>query len=628
VSEAVLSGINIFPVKSLSGFSQSASYVTSSGLAFDRRFMLCTPEGELLSAREVPMLLRYTVVLREQGIEVRAPDGARLSLEYPQLFQNYRQVNVWGTEVNAQLCGEQFDVWFSQQLQRPCQLVFFGEQSERSTINHPEIPVGFADAYPLLLISEASLADLNSRTAVPVTMEHFRTNLVVSNCDAFAEDSWKRIRIGEVEFEVVTPCSRCVMTTYDPVTTKVLAEAEPVKTLTNYRSGTDNQIYFGQNLIALNEGHIRQGDKVEVLDTQVAQSYPNQAPIIHSDLPAATEQTLWQADQRIDLTCISRVNETPDVVTFRFKRPDHLRIDYLAGQFITIYPVINGQEISRCYTLSSSPSRTADIAITVKRVTDGEISNWLHKHLQVGDHIAATGPTGDFHVNSANGSKLLLLSAGSGITPMLSIARYLSDVHSERDIIFYHQARTESDLICEDELLWLKRQNSKLQLIFSLSQPEPNWLGIKGRISREQLIHEIPDLHERYVLCCGPEGFMQQAKDYCRQLGLAEQKWLEESFGKPPGYEADEAQLAEFNLTINETTFKGDNQKPILIQAELNGLPIAYGCRAGVCGVCKVKLLEGEVIRNSEIPLSEDEKREGIILACSCIPESDLKIEK
>ena len=113
MSETVLSGINIFPVKSLGGFAQSSSYVTSSGLAFDRRFMLATPDGELLSARETPKMLLYKVLLKEDGIEVVSPDGGHLSLAYPQLFQNYRQVNVWGTEINAQHCGEQFDKWFS-----------------------------------------------------------------------------------------------------------------------------------------------------------------------------------------------------------------------------------------------------------------------------------------------------------------------------------------------------------------------------------------------------------------------------------------------------------------------------------------------------------------------------------
>lgn len=624
--ETVLSSINTFPIKSLRGINLSDSFVTQSGLSFDRRFMLSTPDGDLLSARTAPQLLLFSTLLREDGIEVIAPDDEHLTIRYPDFFQNYRQVEVWGSEINAQLCGEHFDEWFSSKLGRPCQLLYFGDQSERVTSRRPETPVGFADGYPLLVISEASLVELNKRSGSPVTMEHFRTNLVVNGCEAFAEDSWKKIRIGEVEFEIVKPCSRCVMTTYDPNTAEPMLAGEPITTLAKFRLGEDNEVYFGQNLVALNEGHIKQGDVIEVLETQEPDIYPYNAPVLNPDSRHFDNLKVWEADQRLELSCVSRVQETHDVVSFRFQLPRGVKADYLSGQFITLFPMINGEEISRCYTLSSSPSRNSDISITVKRVTDGEVSNWLHANLNVGDKIEATGPLGEFHVNASTKNKLLLLSAGSGITPMLSMARYLSDIHSSRDIVFYHQARKESDLICEDELLWLKKQNPNLRLIFSLSQPDPDWLGIKGRISREQLIHEIPDLTERAVMCCGPEGFMQQAKDFCRQLGLAEQHWFEESFGQPPGYE-ESSVTKSLSLTLGNKTFTGDNQANLLVQAELNRVPIAFGCRAGVCGACKVLLVEGEVNRRSEIPLTDDEKRQGIILACSCIPETDLKVE-
>lgn len=626
MSQIQLSAINTFPVKSMAGVTTSNAFVTQAGLAFDRRFMLSDPEGELLSARQAPKLLQFQTLLREDGLEIIAPDGEHLTLRYPELFQNYRQVTVWGTEINAQHCGEWFDEWFTEKLGRPCQLLYFGEQSERFTSRRPDIPVGFADGYPLLLISKASLADLNSRSATPVTMDQFRTNLVVDGCDAFAEDRWKRIRIGEVEFEVVKPCSRCVMTTYNSKTAETLPAGEPIKTLANYRLGSDNEVYFGQNLIALNEGQISLSDSVEVLETMEAEQYPDNAPILSPVQQKTDKASLWSHEQFLSLRCISRVEETRDVVTFRFALPKSAIIDYTAGQFITLYPEIAGTEKSRCYTLSSSPSRPVDIAITVKRVTGGQVSNWLHDNLKVGDYIKASGPIGEFNVHSSAAKKMLLLSAGSGITPMLSIARYLSDIHSGRDIVFYHQARTEADLICEDELLWLKRQNPNLQLIFSLSQPESNWLGIKGRISRNQLIHEIPDLPQRSVMCCGPEGFMQQAKEFCRQLGLAEQRWYEESFGKPPGI--DPLPLDQtLQIHFGERTVTGNNKETLLEQAEDSGLFIPSGCRAGVCGACKVKLITGEVHRSSEIPLTEDEKREGVILSCSCVPETDITIE-
>jgi uncharacterized protein YcbX len=269
VSEVTLSSINVFPIKSLGGLNLSDVFVSEQGLSFDRRFMLSNPDGELLSARQIPSLLQYSVLLRDDGIEVIAPDGDHLSIKYPELFQNYKQVTVWGTEINAQHCGIGFDEWFTEKLGRDCHLLFFGEQSERFTSRRPEKPVAFADGYPILVISQASLDDFNSRSSTPVTMDHFRTNLVVDGCEPFAEDSWKRIRIGEVEFEAVKPCSRCVMTTFNPSTGEKMAEGEPINTLTKYRLGADNEVYFGQNLIPLNEGKISTTDRVEVLETTI-----------------------------------------------------------------------------------------------------------------------------------------------------------------------------------------------------------------------------------------------------------------------------------------------------------------------------------------------------------------------
>lgn len=633
MSDIQLSTINIFPIKSMANISLSSAFVTESGIAFDRQFMLSDPDGELLTARQLPAMLHFQVLIKQDGIEIIAPDGDHLSLHYPELFQNYRQVTVWDAEINAQHCGIQFDEWLTDKLGRPCQLLYFGEQSERFTSRRPDKPVAFADGYPLLIISEASLADLNSRSLAPVTMDHFRSNLVVNNCEAFAEDGWKRIRIGEVEFEIVKPCSRCVMTTYDPITLAPVPKGEPITTLANYRMA-DNEVYFGQNLIPLNEGQIKEGDCIEVLETQTPEQYPNNAParseesspISNSPISnTVASSAAWSNLEEIELNCIARINETRDVVTFRFALPSGYQANYLAGQFITLNLTVDGQAVSRCYTLSSSPGRSTDIAITVKRVTDGQISNWLHDHLQIGDVINALPPQGEFNQNNGATNPVLLLSAGSGITPMLSIARELTDQNSERDIIFYHQARTEADLICEDELLWLARQNPKLHLLFSLSQPESDWKGIKGRISTEQLNQYIPDLAERTILCCGPEGFMEHAKEYCELLGHSEQDWFEESFGQPPGVELN-TKVVSYQLALNGNTIKGDNQSTLLEQAEDSGIKIPAGCRSGVCGACKVTLVSGDMHRTSEIPLTEEEKQTGIILACSCVPESDCEI--
>ena len=274
-----------------------------------------------------------------------------------------------------------------------------------------------------------------------------------------------------------------------------------------------------------------------------------------------------------------------------------------------------------------SPSRPSDIAITVKRVKGGHISNWLHDHLTVGDKITALAPVGEFNERVISHElPVVLLSAGSGITPMLSIARSLTDKHSKQEILFYHQARTEADLICKDELLWLAQQNPRLKLLFSLSQPDEKWSGIKGGISQEQIKLLVPNIEQRTILCCGPEGFMTKAKALCQQLGHKEANWYEESFGQPP-YTENTFTLEEVEITINDRSFSGDNQTTLLEQAEEAGIYLPSGCHAGVCGACKVMLIQGDVEQSSESPLSEKDKQNNIILACSSIPKSDCTIE-
>lgn len=265
MSEIELSSIHIYPIKSTAGIDLNRSFVELDGLSFDRRFILSDPDGSFISARKYPQLLKFRTALTADGLYIVAPDGDGIEVHIPELFQNYRQVNVWGTEINAQCCGMAFDEWFSTKLGTDAQLLYFGEQSERGTPRYPDKPVSFADGYPLLLISEASLTDLNERAGQTFSMSQFRPNVVVNGCDPFAEDSWTHIRIGEVEFDVVKPCSRCVMTTYNPETLERFAKSEPLRTLAQYRRREDGEVYFGQNIIPRNRGIIQLGDKVELL---------------------------------------------------------------------------------------------------------------------------------------------------------------------------------------------------------------------------------------------------------------------------------------------------------------------------------------------------------------------------
>ena len=268
-----LSQLTVYPIKSTAGIKLDRAALRHSGLAFDRRFVLSDSRGKFITARTHPRLLQIHSALCPEGLLLTAPEQPALLVEYAALLADYNPVTVWGDAISAQRSPEQYNRWFSELLDQDCELLFFGEHSARQVSTHPEHPVGFADGYPLLLISEASLADLNTRCTTPVVMDQMRPNLVVSGCEAYAEDSWKRIRIGNIELELVSACSRCVLTTVDPVSATRHPFKEPFSVLKQYRRSTNGQVYFGQNLIALNEGVLNLNDPVEVLETQTPESY-------------------------------------------------------------------------------------------------------------------------------------------------------------------------------------------------------------------------------------------------------------------------------------------------------------------------------------------------------------------
>jgi len=273
-----VSSIHIYPIKSTAGISLPNSKVEELGLAFDRRFIVCDPSGQFITARTEPKLCLVQTTMTEQGVALSAPNMEMLTLSYQEFTDQYHKVMVWGDEVNGQFCSQKANNWFSDYLQRPCELLYFGKNShrERKPTTDNARKIAFADGYPILLISKASLNDLNKRLLAnssnnspqDISMAQFRPNIVVDDCLPFAEDSWQHIRIGEVEFKVSKPCERCIFTTVNPSNGEKHPQQQPLKMLKSFRQDHNGEVLFGQNLIALNKGTISQGDTLTVLNTQ------------------------------------------------------------------------------------------------------------------------------------------------------------------------------------------------------------------------------------------------------------------------------------------------------------------------------------------------------------------------
>jgi len=262
-----LSEIHLYPVKSLGGFAVQAAPVEKRGLQFDRRWMLVDRQGNFLTQREIhQMALIRTLALSNGGWQFEMEGRPPLLLDNPQGGGMPLEVTVWGDRCVAIEVSFVANFWFSEALGMDCRLVYMPEESlrpvEAAFRMQADDITSFSDGYPCLLVSTASLADLNNRLATPVPMNRFRPNLVISDTAPFEEDKWRTIQIGSVKFEIVKPCARCVVTTIDQATGQ--AGKEPLQTLATFRK-FGNKIFFGQNIIPHQTGTVRVGDKVEVL---------------------------------------------------------------------------------------------------------------------------------------------------------------------------------------------------------------------------------------------------------------------------------------------------------------------------------------------------------------------------
>lgn len=232
------------------------SFVAQQGLPQDREWLVTTPEGRMITARQFPKLLLWQVDASPDTLYLNAPDGEYLRVSAADMITRF-PVTVWKDTFQAYGGSAKADDWLSEKLGTEAALRWLGTKSDR-VLAHAGTPLSFADGAPFLLTNTASLACLNASLADPVEMARFRPNLVIEGREAYEEEKWKRIRIGEVEFENFKPCTRCVMVTVDLQTGIKDRSQESLSTLAVARKAV-----FGVNLVALNNGVIKVGDEVE-----------------------------------------------------------------------------------------------------------------------------------------------------------------------------------------------------------------------------------------------------------------------------------------------------------------------------------------------------------------------------
>jgi ferredoxin-NADP reductase/Fe-S-cluster-containing hydrogenase component 2 len=326
---------------------------------------------------------------------------------------------------------------------------------------------------------------------------------------------------------------------------------------------------------------------------------------------------------------------THNVKTLRFTRAsgEPIPFEYLAGQFLTLHVAPHGTPTSRSYTIASSPTWRDRIEITVKREAHGLVSRWLHDELKIGDEVCVEAPSGLFVFSGKEAGSIVLIGAGVGVTPIMSVARYLTETNWPGTVYLILGYAAPRDFIFRDEIAALQSRNANLHVTATMSRPgRESWSGAVGRIDARLLAAAVPQIAVRRAHICGPPAMMDDVRAALVALGMAESNIRTEAFGtikRDPTARAavsgDIAGRVLFQASQAAAPVRGD--ATILDAAEDAGISIDSACRSGTCGACRVKLLSGEVSMAVEDALTSQDKADGYILACQAKIRGDVEVD-
>jgi ferredoxin-NADP reductase len=358
---------------------------------------------------------------------------------------------------------------------------------------------------------------------------------------------------------------------------------------------------------------------------------------------------VWGETDNSTLVCRQVLDITHDVKTFLFQSEDPALFHYDPGQFITLRLQIGGRPVDRCYTISTPPTRPHLIGITVKRQPGGLVSTWLHDTMGPGQRISADGPFGLFSAARHPAGKYLFLSAGSGITPLMSMTRTLHDLGADTDVLFVHSARTPSDIIFQRELDVMASVAPTLRVahVCERDSPREPWVGLRGFLNDEVLRVLAPDLHEREVFCCGPAPYMAAVRRMLVAAGFEMTRYHEESFsfeeltagtapapadsagadGSQPPSTGAQPVVFSVEFVRSGRTFLCGADENVLDAAFAAGLAPPSSCGQGMCGTCKTTVLSGTVDMQHQGGIRPREIAQDKLLICCSKPLSDLRID-
>lgn len=328
-------------------------------------------------------------------------------------------------------------------------------------------------------------------------------------------------------------------------------------------------------------------------------------------------------------------DEAHEVKTLRFSSPGGgpIPFEYLPGQFVTLQITPRGIPTKRSYTIASSPTWRDRIELTVKREGQGLVSRWLHDELRIGDEVEIEAPNGTFVFSGKEADRVVLMGGGVGITPLMSVVRYLDAMSWPGMIHLILGFRSPRDLICGEELAELQARNANLGVTITMSSPrdEP-WSGRVGRIDTALLASTVPNLAAHRVHVCGPPPMMDGVTAALVSLGVPRAQIKKEAFGTvkrdPSAKDARSTEIAGRAFFVaSGVTAPVPVDATILDAVDTAGVSIDNACRSGTCASCRVKLASGQVTMAVEDALTGQDRTEGYIVACQAKVHGDIEVD-
>jgi ferredoxin-NADP reductase len=364
---------------------------------------------------------------------------------------------------------------------------------------------------------------------------------------------------------------------------------------------------------------------------------PPPSPLLSNLIEDLNQIKTWN-EGTVSLKVRDIIEETHDCKTFRLIGEEPLLFSYKPGQFVTFILAIDGQEVRRSYSMSSSPSRPHLLEVTIKRMPGGLVSNWFCDHVKLGDVLTVKGPAGKFTCFDYPSNKILFIGAGSGIAPILSMSRWIADTASKVDVKLLASFKSPQDIIFRKEFEMLSARSNGFIVGITVTSGWHGtdfWTGFNGRVSDCILNMFVPDLHERDIFLCGPKPFADNMIKLLNDMGYDMSHFHTESFGSARSAQESgdvdkslqlKGPLHKVTFTKSGKTVDTDEHVTLLELAEAHCIEIDYSCRSGTCGECEVKC-KGNVNVSPFCEIDAKTRNAGFIYACCSTALSDLELD-